>query len=120
MSRVSARTSSEPTALNLCLSASKRGGGVFVYLLKARTVDTEVQPLLGNSCVTRNVGVTIGSDVFVRPLPGLYNDDQLPVRDSHETAVGREDRREMAASLRGREPGSRGTSAVGSRYQAEQ
>jgi hypothetical protein len=34
------------------------------YLLKARTVEPEEQPLLGNSCVTRNSGVTVGSSVF--------------------------------------------------------
>jgi hypothetical protein len=34
------------------------------YLLKARTVEPEKQPLLGNGCVTRNNEVTSGSGVF--------------------------------------------------------
>jgi hypothetical protein len=34
------------------------------YLLKARTVEVEKQPLLGNGGVTRNNGVTVGSGVF--------------------------------------------------------
>jgi hypothetical protein len=34
------------------------------YLLEARTVELEKQPLLGNGCITRNSGVTIGSGVF--------------------------------------------------------
>jgi hypothetical protein len=52
-------------------------------------------------------------------VPRLYNEDQLPLRQSLETIVRRVGSWcEMAASLRGREPGSRGTSTVGSRYQA--
>jgi hypothetical protein len=34
------------------------------YLLKARTVEPEEQPLLGNVCVTCNNGVIVGSGVF--------------------------------------------------------
>jgi hypothetical protein len=34
------------------------------YLLKARTVEPEKQPLLGNGGVTRNNGVIVGSGVF--------------------------------------------------------
>jgi hypothetical protein len=34
------------------------------YLLKARTVEPEKQPLPGNGCVTRNSGVTVWSGVF--------------------------------------------------------
>jgi hypothetical protein len=34
------------------------------YLLKARTMKPEKQPLLGNGCVTFNNGVTVGSGVF--------------------------------------------------------
>jgi hypothetical protein len=34
------------------------------YMLKARTVELEKQQLLGNGCVTRNNGVTVGSGVF--------------------------------------------------------
>jgi hypothetical protein len=34
------------------------------YLLKARIMEPEKQPLLGNGSVTRNSGVTIGSSVF--------------------------------------------------------
>jgi hypothetical protein len=57
----------------------------------------------------------------VRFVLRLYNEDQLPLRVSLETAVRRVGCWcEMAASLRGREPGSRGTSTVGSRYQAAQ
>jgi hypothetical protein len=57
----------------------------------------------------------------MRSLPRLYNEDHLPLRDSPETAVRRVgDWCEMAASLRGRELESRGTSAVESRYQATQ
>jgi hypothetical protein len=52
---------------------------------------------------------------YVRSVPRLYNEGQLPLRESLEMRV----RREMAVSLRGREPGSRGTSAVERCYQAE-
>jgi hypothetical protein len=38
--------------------------GIVVYLLKARTVETEKQPFLCNGCVTRNNRVTVGSCVF--------------------------------------------------------
>jgi hypothetical protein len=34
------------------------------YLLKATTVEPDKQPLLGNGCVTRNNGITVGSGVF--------------------------------------------------------
>jgi hypothetical protein len=34
------------------------------YLLEARTVEPEKQPLLGNGCVTSNNGGTFGSGVF--------------------------------------------------------
>jgi hypothetical protein len=34
------------------------------YLLKARTVEPDKQPLLGNGCATRNNGVTVGSGIF--------------------------------------------------------
>jgi hypothetical protein len=34
------------------------------YLLKVRTVELDKQPLLGNGCVTRNNGVTVGSSFF--------------------------------------------------------
>jgi hypothetical protein len=33
-------------------------------MLKARTVEPEEQPLLGNSCVTHNNGITVESSVF--------------------------------------------------------
>jgi hypothetical protein len=59
--------------------------------------------------------------ISVLPVPRLYNEDQLPLRTSLETAVRREGGRcEMAVSLRGREAGSKGTSTVGRRYQAAQ
>jgi hypothetical protein len=55
----------------------------------------------------------------VLSMPRLYNEDQLPLRDSLETAVRKVGGWcKMAASLRGREPGSRGMSAVGSRHRA--
>jgi hypothetical protein len=34
------------------------------YLLKARTVKPEKQPLIGNGCVTPHNGVAVGSGVF--------------------------------------------------------
>jgi hypothetical protein len=37
---------------------------IMAYLLKARTVEQEEQPLLGNGCVTSNNGITVGSSVF--------------------------------------------------------
>jgi hypothetical protein len=44
----------------------------------------------------------------MRSVPRLYNEDQLPLRQSLETAVRRERGRcEMAASLQGRESRSR-------------
>jgi hypothetical protein len=49
----------------------------------------------------------------VRSVPMVYNEDELPLRESLETAVRRVGGwREMAASQRGREPGRR--------YRAEQ
>jgi hypothetical protein len=51
-------------------------------------------------------------EVFsVRALPRLYNEDKLPLQGSLEMAVRSVGGWcEMAASLRGREPGSRGMS----------
>jgi hypothetical protein len=40
---------------------------VVAYLLKARTVEPEKQPLLGNGCVTHNNGVTAGSSFLCGP-----------------------------------------------------
>jgi hypothetical protein len=37
---------------------------IVAYLLKARTVEPEKQPLLGNGCVTRNNGVIVGKAAF--------------------------------------------------------
>jgi hypothetical protein len=37
---------------------------ILAYLLKARNVEPEKQPLLGKGCVTSNNGVTVGSGVF--------------------------------------------------------
>jgi hypothetical protein len=54
----------------------------------------------------------------VLSVPRLYNEDQLPLQNSLDMAV-----RTvggwcvMATSLRGREPGSEGTSTVGKCYQ---
>jgi hypothetical protein len=65
---------------------------------------------------------TIMEAVFsVQSVPRLYNEDQLPLRESPETAVRRVGGWcEMAASLRGREPGRKGTSTVRRRYKAAQ
>jgi hypothetical protein len=58
---------------------------------------------------------------FCVAVPRLYNEDHFPERESTETAVRRVgDWCEMAASLRGREAGNRGSSVVGRRYQAAQ
>jgi hypothetical protein len=82
------------------------------YFLKEKTVEPEKQPLLGNGCVTRSNGVTVGSGVFVRSVPRLYHEDQLSLRESHETAVRRGGGWwGLAVSLRGREPESKGRSA---------
>jgi hypothetical protein len=52
----------------------------------------------------------------VPSVPRLYNEDQMPLRESPKTAVSRVGGWcEMAASLRGRESGSGGTSTVGRR-----
>jgi hypothetical protein len=57
--------------------------------------------------------------ISARSVPRLYNEHQLLLRESPETAVGRvRGWCEMAASLRGREPGSREMSTVRRRYQA--
>jgi hypothetical protein len=53
------------------------------YSLKVRTVETEKQPLPGDGCVPRNNGVTIRSGVFCT----LRAEEQLPLRESYETAV---------------------------------
>jgi hypothetical protein len=37
---------------------------IVAYLLKARTVEPEKEPLLGSSCATRNNEVTVESGVF--------------------------------------------------------
>jgi hypothetical protein len=39
---------------------------IVAYLLKARTVQPEKQPLLGNGCVTRNNGMTVATVFSVR------------------------------------------------------
>jgi hypothetical protein len=53
-------------------------------------------------------------EVFSVPsVPGLYNEDQLQLRVILETAVRRAGGwYEMAASLQGHEPGSKGTPTV--------
>jgi hypothetical protein len=40
---------------------------IVAYLLKARTVEQEKQPLLGNGSVACNNGVTVGSGVLCGP-----------------------------------------------------
>jgi hypothetical protein len=37
---------------------------IVAYLLKARIVEPKKLSLLGNGCVTRNSGVTVGSRIF--------------------------------------------------------
>jgi hypothetical protein len=37
---------------------------IVAYLLKARIVEPEKQPLLSNGCVTGNNGITVRSGVF--------------------------------------------------------
>jgi hypothetical protein len=48
------------------MMAHSEGHGypIVAYLLKARTVEPEKQLLLGNSCVTCNNEITVGSGVF--------------------------------------------------------
>jgi hypothetical protein len=53
---------------------------IVAYLLKARTVESEKQPLLDNFW---KAVFSVGS------VPRLYNEDQLLLRDSFETAVRR-------------------------------
>jgi hypothetical protein len=90
-----------------------------VYLLKARTVELEKQPLLGNGCVTHNSGVTVGSGVLWAVPVKACNEDHLPLRESVEVAVRRVGGWcEVAATLQGCEPRSRGMSTVVSHYQA--
>jgi hypothetical protein len=50
--------------MNISCSFASVNIYVVAYLLKARTVEPEKQPLLGNCCVTRNNRVNIGSGVF--------------------------------------------------------
>jgi hypothetical protein len=80
-------------------------------LLKARIVEPEKKTLISNGCVTRNNRVAVFS---VRSVPRLRIEDKLPLRDSLETAVRKvEVWFEMVPSLRGCEPGNRGTSSFG-------
>jgi hypothetical protein len=37
---------------------------ILAYLLKARTVEPEIQPFLSNGCLSRKNGVNVGSGVF--------------------------------------------------------
>jgi hypothetical protein len=104
---------------NLCTDCRIILQCIVAYLLKARIVKpAEKEPLLGNGCVTRNNAVTARRGVSVRSVPRLFNEDELPLLESPETAV----RRvwcEVAASLRGYEPGSRGICAIERSYQSE-
>jgi hypothetical protein len=91
------------------------------YLLKARTVEPEKQPLVGNSYVTHTLEQLLEAVFSVWPMPSLCKEGQLPLRESLETAVRRVGGWcEMAASLHGCEPGSRRLSSVGRCYQAAQ
>jgi hypothetical protein len=93
------------------LASAYTNENTVAYLLKARIVEPEKQPLIGKGCITRKNVVTFGSGVFCAVRAGLYNEDQLPFHRSLGTAVRRVGGWcEMAASLRGREPRSRGTS----------
>jgi hypothetical protein len=59
----------------------------------------------------RNNGRAVGVLFSVRSVPRLYNEDQLPLQGCLETVIRRVGAWcEMAASLRGREPESWGTS----------
>jgi hypothetical protein len=84
------------------------------------------EPLQGygtvnNSWANNDCTCNRGAVFSVRSVPRLYAGDQLPLRQSLETAVRRVGGWcEMAASLRGREPRSGGSSTVGRRYQAAQ
>jgi hypothetical protein len=59
---------------------SMLGKHIVAYLLKARTVEPEKRPLLGDGCVTRSNSVTVESGVPVRSVPRIYNEEQLPLR----------------------------------------
>jgi hypothetical protein len=48
----------------VCVGKTQSPFSTVAYFLKARNVELEKRPLLGNSCVTRNNGVTVGSGVF--------------------------------------------------------
>jgi hypothetical protein len=91
----------------------------------AETVVTRQQLNNRQMLASRDTQVTIeelSKNAFsARSVPSLYNEDQLPLRENPEMVVrGVEGWCEMAARLQGREPGSRVTSTVGRRYQAEQ
>jgi hypothetical protein len=124
-----------------CIIACNNSYDTVAYLLKARTVESEKQLLLGNGSANPPIAgqwfsmchviattdahakiEELLEDVFsVESVPRLYNEDQLPLRDSPETAVRRVGGWcEMAASLQVREPRSRGLSTAGRCYQAEQ
>jgi hypothetical protein len=52
---------------NNIVSAASNGRMNFYIvacLLKVRTVEPEKWPLLGNGCVTRNNGITVGGDIL--------------------------------------------------------
>jgi hypothetical protein len=59
------------------------------YLLKARTVEPEKRPFLGNGCVTHNSGVTVGSGVLCASRTEAIDEDQLPLWASPDMAVRR-------------------------------
>jgi hypothetical protein len=51
--------------LTYLLAKTVRGcSHIVAYMLKARTVESEKQSLLGNGCVTRNNVVAVGNGVF--------------------------------------------------------
>jgi hypothetical protein len=63
----------------------------------------------------------LGEVFYVWSVTRLYNEDQLPLRESLETAARRVGGWcEMAFTLRGHEPGNRGTPTVGRSYRAVQ
>jgi hypothetical protein len=78
------------------------------YLLKTRIVELEKQPLIGNGSVTRNNGVTVGSGVFCACRAESIK--RRPAADLGTAVKSVGVWCEIAASLQGRDPGSRGTS----------
>jgi hypothetical protein len=89
---------------------------VVAYLSKKRIMRPEKLSLLGNVCVTLNNLLTVRSGVFCAVRIGSnchYGSLEMAVRRVRDLF-------EMAASLRGREPGNKGSSTIVKRYHTEQ